>query len=64
MSIDELGMLSTIIGEDDKCRCPCAALKRLKTENTLEIDDYKEWERRFQYADFDPTEKFEGLNFE
>lgn len=60
-TVDQLGILQTVIGENDKCLCPCAAVKRLKTENTLEVDDYAEWEKRFQ-PDFDPLEKFEGLN--
>lgn len=43
----ELGLLVSVIGENDLCKCPCEAVKRLKIENTLEVDNYSEWENRF-----------------
>jgi len=63
LSTDELGMLTTVIGDNEKCRCPCEAVKRLKMENTLEVDNFNEWEKRFQVPDFDPLEKFEEIKF-
>jgi len=63
LSTDQLGMLTTVIGNNENCRCPCEAVKRLKMENTLEVDNFNEWEKRFQIPDFDPLEKFEEIKF-
>jgi len=70
-SDSELGLLVSVIGENDLCKCPLAAVKRLKIENTLEVDNFNEWEKRFMVKSgpngeagplFDPSETFEGLN--
>jgi len=68
LSTDELGILTTVMGENEKCKCPCEAVKRLKIENTLEVDNFNEWEKRFEapkglLPDFDPLEKFEQIKF-
>ena len=31
-STDELGMLTTVMGNNENCKCPCEAVKRLKME--------------------------------
>jgi hypothetical protein len=71
LSDQELGILVSVIGENDMCKCPCEAVKRLKIENTLEVENFNEWEKRFMVKAgpngesgplFDPSETFEGLN--